>query len=632
MRPTAAARSSDPGYHVQAWKQHSVSAVSLDHCVLDPKLALDALSDLARANISLAHLGAWLGAAFRRQGRRVIYSPNLLAETNIDLAAQVRDVEHEAFKRVNVDLMPDRRYLSPHVALRAPAYQPASIEMRRRPFGEPGPALTDAQMLEADRMARAVLPRASSAVSFSILTSVYSRTPAQFFELTARSLLEQRHADFEWIVLENGPVPDDVARVLDRIAADHRVQRFACAENAGIQGAMRQCLARATRRFVIPLDADDLLEPDALEVLAAAIDREQADFVFSDEDHLTGERAHTPYSRPGFDPVLNLESSYIWHLCAFSRERALELGVYSDEGAEYCHDWDTVVRFSEAGLRIAHVPHVLYHWRTHAESQSHTDTQNPGSLASMRAWSRGFSPAAAPPSATRSPSSLSFEALSNGGFAAGPSAILTLPSWSWARPRPTWMRLPHVPGLSIASHVVPVPRRLDTLSDWRMLGDALPRNVERIALLDLGCRPTSQEWVWEATKWFELQPDVAIVGGRILDDRDFVVDAGSRVTVGRDGGALQGSPSNGRRRICSCAEAADDRRASRGLSRRRARASWRPPSSPSHVKGFTRRFGATLGARRQSTQPSCDPFAARRGKEDPRPCRPRVAGRRRVPR
>jgi len=143
------------------------------------------------------------------------------------------------------------------------------------------------------------------------------------------------------------------------IAADPRVTRFACAENAGILGAMRRCLARAARGFVVPLDADDVLEPDALEVLAAAIDREQADFVFSDEDHLTGERMHTPYARPGFDPVLNLESSYIWHLCAFSRDRALELGVYADERAEYCHDWDTVVRFSEAGLRL--LAHELAH-------------------------------------------------------------------------------------------------------------------------------------------------------------------------------------------------------------------------------------------------------------------------------
>ena len=585
----------DPGYHAQAWKPHSVSAVSLDHSVLDPNLALDALSALARANISLAHLGAWLGAAFRRQGRRVIYSPNLSAETNIDLAAQVRDVEHEAFKRVNVDLMPDRRYLSPHIALRAPAYQPASIEVRRRPFGDPGPALTDAQMLEADRMARAVLPRASSEVSFSILTSVYSRTPAQFFELTARSLLEQRHADFEWIVLENGPVADDVVRVLDRIAADHRVQRFACAENAGIQGAMRQCLARAARRFVVPLDADDVLEPDALEVLAAAIDREQADFVFSDEDHLTGERVHTPYSRPGFDPVLNLESSYIWHLCAFSRERALELGVYSDEGAEYCHDWDTVVRFSEAGLRIAHVPHVLYHWRTHAESQSNTDTQNPGSLASMRAV---------------------VEAVLARRSAAERYEIAEFPlfrgavEW-WIRRRPIGDpgfavvvlgatqadvdALAHVPGLSIASHVVPVRRRLDTLSDWRTLGDALPRDVERIALLDLRCRPTTQEWVWEATKWFELQPDVAIVGGRILDDRDFVVDAGSRVTAGETMALYQGLHRTDAGAFALALKPQTIEAPAEGflvVERRFLEAAIESVTR----EGFTRRLGATLGA------------------------------------
>ena len=486
-------------------------------------------------------------------------------------------------------------------------------------------------MLEADRLARAVLPRASSEVSFSILTSVYSRTPAQFFELTARSLLEQRHADFEWIVLENGPVPDDVVRVLDRIAADHRVQRFACAENAGIQGAMRQCLARAARRFVVPLDADDVLEPDALEVLAAAIDREQADFVFSDEDHLTGERVHTPYSRPGFDPVLNLESSYIWHLCAFSRERALELGVYSDEGAEYCHDWDTVVRFSEAGLRIAHVPHVLYHWRTHAESQSHTDTQNPGSLASMRAV---------------------VEAVLARRSAAERYEIAEFPlfrgavEW-WIRRRPIGDpgfavvvlgatqadvdALAHVPGLSIASHVVPVRRRLDTLSDWRTLGDALPRNVERIALLDLRCRPTTQEWVWEATKWFELQPDVAIVGGRILDDRDFVVDAGSRVTAGETVALYRGLHRTDAGAFALALKPQTIEAPAEGflvVERRFLEAAIESVTR----EGFTRRFGATLGAlaKAQHRRVIYSPLVeARRIRIPARPC---VAGRRHVPR
>ena len=425
-------------------------------------------------------------------------------------------------------------------------------------------------MLEADRMARAVLPRASSEVSFSILTSVYSRTPAQFFELTARSLLEQRHADFEWIVLENGPIRDDVMRVLDRIAADHRVQRFACAENAGIQGAMRQCLARAARRFVVPLDADDVLEPDALEVLAAAIDREQADFVFSDEDHLTGERVHTPYLRPGFDPVLNLESSYIWHLCAFSRERALELGVYSDEGAEYCHDWDTIVRFSEAGLRIAHVPHVLYHWRTHAESQSNTDTQNPGSVASMRAV---------------------VEAVLARRSAAERYEIAEFPlfrgavEW-WIRRRPIGD-----PGLAVVvlgatqadvDALAHVARPFDRQS--RRAGSTTSGHA--LGLADARRRASPQRRTYCAAR-SSMSSDHAGVGvggdemvrapaGR--GDRGRPHPGRSRLRRRRrlsryrrrDHGALPGSPSNGRRRICSCAEAADDRGASRGLSRRRA--------------------------------------------------------------
>ena len=297
----------NPGPHAQGWKPHSASAVPFDHCVLDSQFAANALSALVPLGTSLGQLGAWLGAAARRQERRVIYTPFLSAMPAVDRAGDVPAVLRRAFRTAHGDLMPDALLWPPHAGLtRGRPFRSIGPDAASPVPGEAEGTLSHDRALEADRLVRAVLPRASSEVSFSILTSVYARTPARFFELTARSLLEQRHADFEWIVLENGPVPDDVAAVLDHIAADPRVQRFACTENAGIQGAMRQCLARAARRFVVPLDADDVLEPDALEVLAAAIDREQADFVFSDEDHLTDERVHTPYSqarvRPGPEP------------------------------------------------------------------------------------------------------------------------------------------------------------------------------------------------------------------------------------------------------------------------------------------------------------------------------------------
>ena len=440
----------------------------------------------SRCGTSLGQLGAWLGAAARRQERRVIYTPFLSAMPAVDRAGDVPAVLRRAFRTAHGDLMPDALLWPPHVGL-----------TRGRPFRSIGP---DAASRRSGGGGRNAFPRsgargrsagarrpAAGLLGGVVLDPDERLRPHASTVLRTDRALAPRAAPCRLRMDRARERPGTRRRraVLDRIAADPRVQRFACTENAGIQGAMRQCLARAARRFVVPLDADDVLEPDALEVLAAAIDREQADFVFSDEDHLTDERVHTPYSRPGFDPVLNLESSYIWHLCAFSRERALELGVYSNQGAEYCHDWDTIVRFSEAGLRIAHVPHVLYHWRTHAESQSNTDTQNPGSLASMRAV---------------------VEAVLARRGAAERYEIAEFPlfrgavEW-WIRRRPIGDpsfavvvlgatqadvdALAHVPGFSIASHVVPLQRRLDTLADWRTLGDALPRNVERIALLDL---------------------------------------------------------------------------------------------------------------------------------------------------
>ena len=135
---------------------------------------------------------------------------------------------------------------------------------------------------------------------------------------------------------------------------------------------------RVRRSTSFPVDADDLVEEDALEVLEAVLAGTPADFAYSDEDILSDDGALARYSRPDFDPVLNLETSYIWHLCAFRRERALELGVYSNRGAEFCHDWDTVIRFAADRASIIHIPHVLYRWRTHAVSQSHSGVTEPG--------------------------------------------------------------------------------------------------------------------------------------------------------------------------------------------------------------------------------------------------------------
>jgi glycosyltransferase involved in cell wall biosynthesis len=157
---------------------------------------------------------------------------------------------------------------------------------------------------------------------------VYIRTPVDAFDELVRSVLAQTHTRFEWVVFRNGPVSEGVQRLLDKLAGEPRVRLITGDICGTILHGCRTCLEASTCEWFVPIDADDVLEPDALAVLASTIvSRPEIDYVYSDEDHLVEGKLQFRYRRPGFDPVLNIETSYIWHLTAFRRARALALGL-----------------------------------------------------------------------------------------------------------------------------------------------------------------------------------------------------------------------------------------------------------------------------------------------------------------
>lgn len=247
---------------------------------------------------------------------------------------------------------------------------------------------TYAEWLQADLAARGKDRAPQSDATLTLMTTVYERTDAGYLEETARCLLSQSRPFHEWILLAHGPVPPAVDQLLSDLANDARIKVHRIPVNLGIAGGTRYCIERATGDYVIPVDADDLLTPDALARVAAGIQRAAgAAYFYSDEDALVGGMPCEPYWRPDWDPVLNWTSSYIWHLCVLHRATALALGVYTDRGSDFCHDWDTAFRFWNAGHAPVHIPEILYHWRQHEASTTNrpeAGEASGGSLASTR--------------------------------------------------------------------------------------------------------------------------------------------------------------------------------------------------------------------------------------------------------
>jgi glycosyltransferase involved in cell wall biosynthesis len=204
----------------------------------------------------------------------------------------------------------------------------------------------------------------------SVVTPVWDGTPLHYLRALAESLIGQNQSGAaEWVVISNGVRKKELLEYLAVLQQHAWIKVHVSAENTGIIGGMRLCLERATGRYILPVDSDDWLYPDCLQVVSWWILTSQfPPLLYTDEDKLIGDKAVQPYLKPSFDPVLLLNSAYIAHLGVIDRKLALELGAYSDKGTEGSPDWDLFLRFLAAGHSAVHIPEVVYSWRMHPES------------------------------------------------------------------------------------------------------------------------------------------------------------------------------------------------------------------------------------------------------------------------
>jgi GT2 family glycosyltransferase len=204
---------------------------------------------------------------------------------------------------------------------------------------------------------------------FSILTPVYE-TPADVLRSMLRSVRRQGFRDWELcLVNDASSEPHVVAQLEAAQRRDPRIRLQRRAENGGIVAASNDALAMARGEFVALLDHDDLLHPDALELVAAALDREpEADYLYTDEDKIDRRGLHTgPFCKPDWSPERMRTQMYTCHFSVLRRSLVEEVGGFDPE-FEGSQDWDLVLRVTERARKVVHVPRVLYHWRAIATS------------------------------------------------------------------------------------------------------------------------------------------------------------------------------------------------------------------------------------------------------------------------
>lgn len=156
---------------------------------------------------------------------------------------------------------------------------------------------------------------------------------------------------------------------------DARIRYKKLSENKGISENTNECLKMATGDYFGLLDHDDLLHASALFEVMCAIEKYNADFIYTDEVKFSGKIENvdsvTAFNfKPGFGKYDLRSHNYICHFTVFNRKLLdEESGLYRPE-YDGSQDHDMVLRLTEKADRIVHIPKVLYYWRLHSNSVS----------------------------------------------------------------------------------------------------------------------------------------------------------------------------------------------------------------------------------------------------------------------
>lgn len=220
-----------------------------------------------------------------------------------------------------------------------------------------------------------------------------SHNYGRFLRGAVESVQSQSFASWELVVVDDGST-DETSAVASEVSRDPRVRAVRNEFPIGLRGVANQCFALARGDFLMRLDADDLLHPRALELLAqeAASDAEVGivfpDFFYIDErgrvagvetlPRVSGRYEATSIPPHGAGSLIRTEL-----VRAFG---GLDETLSTQDGHEL---WIQLIR---AGATARHVPLPLFYYRQHPSSLS-TDQRR---LLSDRAMVKRKLSAAAP--------------------------------------------------------------------------------------------------------------------------------------------------------------------------------------------------------------------------------------------
>ncbi len=188
---------------------------------------------------------------------------------------------------------------------------------------------------------------------------------AHFLKDSLRSVLDQKYANWECIIVNDGS-PDKVFESAKEWTAKDSRFIYVEKENGGLSSARNFGIKHSKGSFILPLDADDILNPDYLEKTVFQLEKNPSLAIVSCYSRFfVKEKVNVVYElKPQGETCGDL--LYVNQLIATSlyrKECWEEVGGYDENLKKGFEDWEFWISITKNGWKYKIIPEFLFFYR-----------------------------------------------------------------------------------------------------------------------------------------------------------------------------------------------------------------------------------------------------------------------------
>jgi glycosyltransferase involved in cell wall biosynthesis len=182
----------------------------------------------------------------------------------------------------------------------------------------------------------------------SVLTPCFNH--GRLLRECVESIRAQTYPDVELIVIDDGSTDAETESYMSELASDAGVQVVRMGSNQGPSAARNRGLTYALGRYILPVDADNLLLPDAIERLVAQLQGagEHVGYIYQNCQYFGNREDY--FEAPAYNPWVLTQQNYI-DTCSLIDREVFDLGCCYGEDIVFGHeDWDFFLQLAGRGI------------------------------------------------------------------------------------------------------------------------------------------------------------------------------------------------------------------------------------------------------------------------------------------